>query len=34
MRSKGPRVVDVTGGVLYGLGVALAGFAGQGLWVL
>lgn len=34
MRSKGPRVVGVTGGVLYGLGVALAGFAGHGLWVL
>jgi OFA family oxalate/formate antiporter-like MFS transporter len=34
MRAKGPRVVGMTGGVLYGLGVFLASFANHGLWVL
>jgi OFA family oxalate/formate antiporter-like MFS transporter len=34
MRAKGPRVVGLTGGLLYGLGVLLASFSGQGLWVL
>lgn len=34
MRAKGPRVVGVTGGVLYGVGVFLASFSGHGLWVL
>jgi len=34
MRARGPRVVGVTGGILYGLGVFLASFSGHGLWVL
>lgn len=34
MRAKGPRVVGVTGGVLYGLGVFLARFSGHSLGVL
>lgn len=34
MRAKGPRVVALTGGLLYGLGVFLASFSGHGLWVL
>jgi OFA family oxalate/formate antiporter-like MFS transporter len=34
MRAKGPRVVGLTGGLLYGLGVLLASFSGHGLWVL
>ena len=31
---SGPRVVAMTGGVLYGLGVALASFSSHGLWWL
>jgi OFA family oxalate/formate antiporter-like MFS transporter len=34
MNRAGPRVVGVTGGVLYGLGVFLASFAGNNLWLL
>jgi OFA family oxalate/formate antiporter-like MFS transporter len=34
MRAKGPRVVGLTGGLLYGLGLYLASFSGHGLWVL
>lgn len=34
MRAKGPRVVGITAGILYGLGVFLARFSDQGLWVL
>jgi OFA family oxalate/formate antiporter-like MFS transporter len=34
MRTKGPRVVGITAGVLYGLGVFLASFSNHGLWVL
>lgn len=34
MRAKGPRVVALTGGLLYGLGVFLASYSGHGLWVL
>jgi OFA family oxalate/formate antiporter-like MFS transporter len=34
MRAKGPRVVGITGGLLYGLGLYLASFSGHGLWVL
>ncbi len=34
MRSAGPRIVGVTGGLLYGLGVFLASFSDHGLWVL
>jgi OFA family oxalate/formate antiporter-like MFS transporter len=34
MRSSGPRVVGVTGGLLYGAGVFLASFANHGLWEL
>jgi OFA family oxalate/formate antiporter-like MFS transporter len=34
MRARGPRVVGLTGGMLYGLGVFLASFSGHGLWVL
>ncbi len=34
MRAKGPRVVGLTGGLLYGGGMFLASFAGHGLWVL
>ena len=34
MRTAGPRVVAMTAGVLYGLGVFLATFSNQGLWVL
>jgi OFA family oxalate/formate antiporter-like MFS transporter len=34
MRAKGPRIVGITGGVLYGLGVFLASFSNHGLWVL
>ncbi len=34
MRAKGPRVVGMTGGLLFGLGVYLASFSGHGLWVL
>jgi len=34
MRKQGPRVVGVTGGVLYGLGLLLASLSGHGLWVL
>jgi OFA family oxalate/formate antiporter-like MFS transporter len=34
MRAKRPRVVGLTGGTLYGLGVFLASFSGHGLWVL
>jgi len=34
MRRVGPRVVGVAGGVLYGLGVFLSSFAGEGLLVL
>ena len=34
MRAKGPRVVGLTGGLLYGMGVFLASFSDHGLWVL
>lgn len=34
MRKSGPRVVGLTSGVLYGLGVGLASLSDQGLWVL
>jgi len=34
MRTAGPRVVAMTAGVLYGLGVFLAAFSNHGLWVL
>ena len=34
MRTAGPRVVAMTGGVLYGLGVFLASFSNHGIWVL
>ena len=34
MRTVGPRVVAMTAGVLYGLGVFLAVFSDHGLWVL
>jgi OFA family oxalate/formate antiporter-like MFS transporter len=34
MRKAGPRVVAMTGGLLYGLGVFLASFSNHGLWVL
>src|SRR5690348_14502452 len=34
MRAKGPRVVAMTGGLLYGAGIFLASFAHHGLWVL
>lgn len=34
MRAKGPRVVALTGGLLYGLGLFLASFSDHGLWVL
>lgn len=34
MRAKGPRIVGVTAGLLYGAGVFLASFSNHGLWVL
>jgi OFA family oxalate/formate antiporter-like MFS transporter len=34
MRKGGPRVVAVTGGLLYGAGVFLTSFSNHGLWVL
>ena len=34
MAAAGPRVVGIAAGVLYGLGVFLAGFAGDRLWAL
>lgn len=34
MRARGPRVVGITGGILYGSGVLLASFGQHGLWVL
>ena len=34
MAAAGPRVVGIVAGVLYGLGVFLAGFAGDRLWAL
>lgn len=34
MRAKGARVVGVTGGVLYALGLMLASLSNHGLWVL
>jgi OFA family oxalate/formate antiporter-like MFS transporter len=34
MRAKGPRIVGVTAGILYGLGTFLASFSDHGLWVL
>src|ERR1700726_1559700 len=34
MNRKGPRVVALTGGVLYGLGVFLASFSANNLWWL
>ena len=34
MRNAGPRIVAMTGGLLYGSGVFLAGFSNHGLWVL
>jgi OFA family oxalate/formate antiporter-like MFS transporter len=34
MRAKGPRIVGITAGILYGLGVFLASFSNHGLWVL
>jgi OFA family oxalate/formate antiporter-like MFS transporter len=34
MRKAGPRVVAMTGGALYGVGIILAGFSDHGLWVL
>jgi len=34
MRASGPRVVGITAGLLYGLGVFLASYADHGLWVL
>lgn len=34
MRAKGPRIVGLTGGLLYGLGVTLACLSNHGLWVL
>src|SRR5215469_11365246 len=34
MRRVGPRVVAMTGGALYGIGVFLSCFSDQGLWVL
>src|SRR3954463_2990539 len=34
LNRKGPRVVAITGGLLYGLGVFLASFSGGKLWLL
>ncbi|MBV8820093.1 MAG: OFA family MFS transporter [Acidobacteriaceae bacterium] len=34
MRTAGPRLIGITGGILYGLGVFLARFSDHGLWVL
>jgi OFA family oxalate/formate antiporter-like MFS transporter len=34
MKTSGPRIVGMTGGLLYGLGVFLASFSNHGLWVL
>jgi OFA family oxalate/formate antiporter-like MFS transporter len=34
MQKSGPRIVGMTGGILYGLGVFLASFSNHGLWVL
>src|SRR5713101_3664859 len=34
LNRKGPRVVAITGGALYGLGVFLAGFSANKLWWL
>lgn len=34
LNRRGPRIVALTGGVLYGLGVFLAGFSSHGLWWL
>ena len=34
MRAKGPRVVGLSAGFLYGLGVVLASLSSHGLWVL
>jgi len=34
MKAKGPRIVAITGGILYGVGVFLASFSGHGIWVL
>jgi len=34
MRAKGPRIVGITAGVCYGLGVFLASLSNHGLWVL
>src|SRR5947209_9434480 len=34
MRAKGPRIVGMTGGVLYGIGVMLSYFSNRGLWDL
>lgn len=34
LNKKGPRIVALTGGILYGLGVFLASFSGIGLWWL
>ena len=34
LNRRGPRIVALTGGVLYGVGVFLASFSGHGLWWL
>lgn len=34
MRARGPRIVGITAGILYGSGVFLASFSNRGLWVL
>jgi MFS transporter, OFA family, oxalate/formate antiporter len=34
MRRAGPRIVGITGGILYGLGVSLAAFSAGNIWIL
>jgi len=34
MRRVGPRVVGITAGICYGLGVALASLSGGNIWIL
>src|SRR5271163_2698985 len=34
LNKRGPRIVALTGGILYGVGVFLAGFSNHGLWWL